>query len=138
MNAKVNSKSKNQDIAELSAGIENEKDLEKMISQQMDARFKELEAHNPLELKELVLFLENRMAMMMVELELNAMLDMKKEEILEADLTEEELEASFEQIQQEVEVQMEASGAFLEMFDELFREKASPKMVELLLDSEEE
>lgn len=119
--------------------IENEKDLEKMISQQISARLDELGEYNAQELKELVLFLENRMAIMMVELELSSMLDMRKEELLQSDdITEEELETRFEELQDEVDAQMDGSGAFLEMFDKLFRAKASPKMVELLLDAEED
>jgi hypothetical protein len=117
--------------------IENEKDLEKMIAQQITTRLEELGEHNEKELKELVLFLENRMAIMMVELELSSMLDMRKEELLQSeDITEEELEKRFEELQDEVDAQMDGSGAFLEMFDKIFRAKASPKMVELLLDDD--
>jgi hypothetical protein len=119
--------------------IEDEKDLEKMISQQISARLTELDEYNQKELKELVLFLENRMAIMMVELELSSMLDMRKEELLQSEeITEEELEEKFEELQDEVDAQMDGSAAFLEMFDKLFRQKASDKMVKLLLEGDDE
>jgi hypothetical protein len=114
------------------------KEMGDILAAQIKTRQEELKVYSQEELKQMVLFLENRMGALMLELEMHSNLDERKEEILDSDMSDEELEDEFESIKQELEIQMMASNAFLTKFDEQFRKLATPRLVEELLDSDED
>lgn len=114
------------------------KEMSVLLSEQIKTRMEDLKEYSQEELKQFILFLENRMGALMLELEIHSSLDERKEEILDSDMSDEELEEEFDTIKQELDIQLMASNAFLNTFDEHFRKLATPRLVEELLDQDED
>ncbi len=117
---------------------QSEADLLNLVEGQFDSRFAELAEYNEEELKYFVMFLENRMSVLMIELELGNVLEQKKAELMDKETAGEDVSEEFDRIQEEVDMQMYAGGAFIKSFDDCFSKKAPQKLVDLLISRDDE